>query len=161
MDRQETKDEEKGTGFSLKGFAGYSFPYCQSGTLNEFKDLYPVRIDLERDDVVQVQFSAFARGEFIYTLMTDPTCSLEELMNSERALKTPWEEVQPGAIDAGPWYTMFTASFFKASEKGLYTFAPRLRKSIFSGKYAVHHQNILAHILGKGPVMVFEGSWPR
>lgn len=161
MKTSPANQEDKGTGFVLPGFCvGYSFPYCQHGTLDQFKDLYPARIDLQADQVVEVEFSAFARGEFLYSLTAEPICSAVELMSSRRALSTPWAEVEPGAVDAGPWYVMYTATVFSVKAQGTYTFAPRLAKSVFSGKYAVHHQNIVVRLLGKGPVRIIQGPWP-
>ncbi len=55
---------------------------------------------------------------------------------------------------------MFTATVFSVKAQGTYTFAPRLAKSLFSGKYAVHHQNIVVRVLGKGTVGIIEGPWP-
>lgn len=156
-----TTDDERGTGFVVSGVvAGYSFPYCTHNVLNEFKDLYPVRIDLAAGQLVEVHFTAFARGEFTYSLVANPPCSAEELMDSLRALKTPWQDVQPGAVDSGPWYPMSTTTVFKIGEKATYAFSPRLAKSVFSGKYAVHHQNIVARVLPEGDIKVFEGEWP-
>jgi hypothetical protein len=159
---QQEDEDQRGTGFSMPGVvAGYSFPYCQYSKpgqpLNDFKDLYPVRIDLGIGQLVEVQFSAFGRGDFEYWVLADPIC--DELLDSYRAVKTPWEEVDPGSIDKHSWYTLFASTVFRARAKGIHTFWPRIRK-LDNGYYAIHHQNILVRVLSPTGATTFLGAWP-